>query len=382
MHPESGLPVARFDVQWEPPRIVLDDPMQLAKLLQNREVVVVVDPRLPSESRARLSRWLDRSGVHATDPHEWIEGSRDLFRASVDRDGSMTTALIVEPVASTSVDTEPARIVGDCGPILRELGRSQEQLLTHLEPFVRAADHTLRGAYRQGLGAVAAHDRAAGRCPQQSEAIDACIEQGQCPGAPRLYFQRSVFIGLPEEPTLAPRCTRAILSDPAVRDAVDGALLRAARKLDPRGVDTSDRVTAMGSIYDALVEICRPQRRWFAAEDLAAIRRQIDGLGRLLTRPTHHEAYGQWQLAPAPVKMVDGTTAWRIARYDPAGTSATSSIPAKADELVHFVETHARCRTPAGEASIAASVIAPDGAVLAGFVFFEEQLGCGGGSEP
>lgn len=424
--PKHGLPVVPLAVDWSPPRAVAGSLAALREALaSSSRATVRVDPRLSAGSQAgALRRALATLGPETAwtlETATWdsaVAGELSLSRragsvgtppaydaAGMSLKGTTTQTVLV--IGDAALDVRawralPAAWSGSCQPVYDALALSQEQSLAYVEPFLDHADTVLRLNFRAGLAGVLPELRAAlasyafSEAPADAtsdetqthacghgrflrvEAAAACLQGETCEAGPRLVLRGGAAVAMPAPPWSPDDCGERIEVD------VEGALTRVATEatvatvsqLEPRWVTLTDRVGAMGAVYEALEDLCSPRRRRFASEDLADARARLSRVERALGSDSLDEP-GRWDVEPGSMFVPGAGPVTTLARFIPAEGGGSQTAVAEAKGVRRFLLSRSLCRSGYGELPLAVAVFEPGqpGAKHFGYLY-EETLFC------
>ncbi len=293
--------------------------------------------------------------------------------------------------------------VGSCAPALRDLAEGQEDSLALLEPFLDRGDAILWRSFRAGLDRELSALREELRPyaelrPQSSfnseqefdtylcgqaywryiEIYHRCSQSAEsCLGAPRIFLQGGVKIGLPGPDTGSlDHCPQLIGRDyvASVRELAVAASRDAIRGLSAEWSVLADRLGLVSEIYAALEDICEPRRRRFSAAAIAEARRRLRRLAADLGSADHEVRGASWVAASGFFEVTGVGQVAELARFE--GVALNQEIRAQARALRESILGMGRCRHPSGELPLVVLALRGGAVSFLGY-FYEEELLCG-----
>lgn len=316
--------------------------------------------------------------------------------------------------------------VGSCEPLLEQLLEGQRESLALLEPFLDHADAVLANAYMVELMATVPslreelaefeHERdrrdfdAQGwaryqcgrRYHQYLQPFVTCVAANQqlgtaevarlegshgaggvktpCPTTPRLFLRGAARIGSVEPSDYIPtECPKLLGRDyvEALRAPARTAAELTGDHLDVRWMILAERLATLAEVYDSLEQLCKPGRRRFADDDLAALRARVVELGLLYQREEQPAHDARFLANDASFHVPAIGKVRQLARFDGGTGSASRALIAAARELGKFDRAHAQCVARPGDAPLMAMLIDTARAQpqFLGF-YYEEELWC------
>jgi len=425
--PVRGLPIPSLDVGWMPPILTAGDLGSLRDALQRHpSVALVLGDRLGGdewESRAgALVRTLRPQATVTTsasgaDPFAGVTLPSPVSDAAVAAPpaGSLPTApdasatLLVGDVGAgqSGWRSLPARAVGSCRAPMEALAAGQEQSLAELEPFLDHADAVLWQVYRATMQATLPRLRAelsAYRAPRPREAFDdeasfaqhrcghaywevlrafePCGAQPEaCAPAPRLFLVGGARIGTAEPSVYVPSdCAAKVGRDyvAELRSVATESAEVAQEYLAPSWSALADRLGSVTEVYQALEDVCVPQRRRFAEDDLEVVRGRLAAIGRTLASDELGHPAGRWVTELQPFHVPGFGPVQQVAYYDAGPGSPSEAAVGEARALRELVLQRALCRSAQPSMPMVAALVEGTSGEVESFgYFFEEQLFCG-----
>ena len=432
--PTAGLVMPAFDGEWTPPMLTAGDPAALGVALASAESWSLwVDARLARDGQGMHLRAVlaDLGGVQVAEPSR-LEGGVGNFLGGValpldrlplarggrPRYGSTGMGPIAAPggesggaalvVGNAMLDLPQwnaleAVTVGSCAPAFRDLAEGQEASLALLEPYFERGDAILWRSFRAGLARELpalrkelepyAELRPQASFPNEQERdrylcgqaywryIDIyhrCQQSAQsCLGAPRIFLQGSLQIGLPGPDTSSlGSCPELLGRDyvASVRELAEVASRDAIHGLDDRWSVLADRLGIINEVYAVLEDICVPRRRRFSAAAVSEARRRLSQVVRELGSADHEVRAAGWVTSEDYFEIAGVGRVAELARFD--GVVLNQEIRAHTRALRESIFDMARCRHPSDEQPLVVLALRDGAASFLGY-FFEEELLCG-----
>ncbi len=423
-----------FDGEWTPPTLTAGDPGALAQALAGADRWRLwVDARLARSDQGAHLRGvlaalggvqigessplqgglrgflagaplpLDRLQPTGNGRPHYASGGIGPFAASA---GELAGAVLVIGQATLDLQQWNALesvTVGSCAPAFRDLAEGQEASLALLEPFFERADAVLWRSFRVGLARELPALRKelepyAELRPQSSFASEQerdrylcgqaywryidiyhrCQQSAQsCLGAPRIFLQGGLKIGLPGPDTSSLGvCPELIGRDyvASVRRLAEVASGNAIRGLSDQWSVLADRLGIVSEVHAVLEDICVPRRRRFSAAAVAEARRRLQALGAELGSSDHEVRRAGWVSSEGFFEVAGIGTVAELARFE--GVVLNQEIRAQVRALRGLLLGVARCRHPNDEQPLVVLALR-DGAVSFFGYFLEEELLCG-----
>lgn len=432
--PTAGLVMPAFASEWAPPMLTAGDPAALAQALAGADRWSLwLDARLTrGEQGARLPEVLASLGGAQVSVGGRLQGGVQGFLSGAElplerleqapngrpRYSSRGVGRIAKPggevaeavlvVGEATLDLQrwnalEAFTVGSCASAFRDLAQGQEDSLALLEPFLDRGDAILWRSFRAGLDRElpALHEelkpyaelrsRSSFNSEQEFdthlcgqgywryiEIYHRCRQSAEsCLGAPRIFLQGGLKIGLPGPDTSSlDRCPELIGRDyvALVRELAVAASRDAIRGLRAEWSVLADRLGLVSELYVALEDLCEPRRRRFSVAAIAMARRRLRLLAADLGSADHEVRGASWVTSAGLFEVSGVGQVAELARFE--GVALNQEIRAQVRALQESILGMARCRHPSGELPLVVLALR-DGAVSFLGYFYEEELLCG-----
>jgi len=358
----------------------------------------------------------DLSGVEI-DP-TWAERMAGAQTQPADRPEAI---VLVDhaPITAEAWNARPVRTVGGCDAVDSALAAGQEHGLAEVEPFVAHVDGLLSQIYRPSVAALSplwleelaqyeepgeptperacgqaylAHVRAVAACAEGAgpsrdvsdfrDAADA-VDGPDCLLAPRVFLHGGLRIGIApsDAPPLADDCPALVGRDyiAASRRLATEAAEAVAGTVDARWLQLADRVGALTEVHAVLAEVCAPQRRRLAQDDLAIARQRLAQVGDALSSDLVSIRAGRFESSLTPFHVPGVGLVTPVATYDGGPASVAKRAIADTRALAQWLRTRSRCRGDADATPWA--VLTADAVSAAPLLLtyvYPEQLTCSG----
>lgn len=411
--------MVEFGDDWAPARMVAGDLAGLRDALSSAgEIEAVLDPRLGAPGhplpealtklaptrpwRVRTAPW--REVVVGTLVAERTSDAPPGYAADslTLREVPVTTAVVVgeAPLELSAWRALPAASVGSCEPLFEALALAQEQSLAFVEPFLDHADTALRLRFRAGLAQVLPQLRAdvepfadpeppADHRPRERDVhacghalyrrvqeAAICLEETRCSIAPRLVLRGGTHVAMPAPPWSPEACRGQLDVEARLQAVATEAAVATVSTLEPHWVTLVDRVAAMGTVYEAMTDLCSARRRRFAAVDLDDARARLERIERALGTDALDES-GRWDVELGALFVPGVGPSVTLASFVSAESGAAQTAVAEAVGVRRFLLSRSLCRSGYAELPLAVAVFEP-GSAQASFAgwFYEETLAC------